>query len=373
MGELVAGRPIVRLEHQISPALDLISYMSLLYRAVPGSGLSAELIAARRALPEHVRTDLDLLHGFSGRLLYYMEEPILRSSTSASNALGTCKEIIASLETLPPVAFRDMAMHALARVHGDLGTHSAAPDIADADAWREYLLPALTTASPEDSYALITDPAELKRRTIGLIGSICRSGYAEKFEENLPTLRHARQHAERFSGQGFGIAFSDLTGNRLPSSLITRINDVEKVIFCPSFYLGHFVSYILYPPELIVYYSAPDYLVRSHAPAQVNARRLETVPDSSPLAEDELLDALKALGDSNRLRIVELLSAGELYAQEIVGRLGIAQSAVSRHLSLLERAGLITVSPRRGMKYYALNEKRLDEVAASLVCRCSNT
>ena len=42
------------------------------------------------------------------------------------------------------------------------------------------------------------------------------------------------------------------------------------------------------------------------------------------------------------------VDGGELYAQEIVGRLGIAQSAVSRHLGQLERAGLIQVEPRRG-------------------------
>ena len=41
--------------------------------------------------------------------------------------------------------------------------------------------------------------------------------------------------------------------------------------------------------------------------------------------------------------MLDLLIEGELYAQEIVGRLGVAQSAVSRHLSQLERAGLVAV------------------------------
>ena len=77
---------------------------------------------------------------------------------------------------------------------------------------------------------------------------------------------------------------------------------------------------------------------------------------------------LRALGDQNRLHILELLAEGELYAQEIVGRLGIAQSAVSRHLSLLERAGLVKVRPRGGMKYYAVDETRLRAVAGSLCC-----
>jgi ArsR family transcriptional regulator len=127
----------------------------------------------------------------------------------------------------------------------------------------------------------------------------------------------------------------------------------------------------VYPPDLIVFYGAPEYLERTHRVPERNGRHREVINAASPLEETALLEALKALSDPNRLRIVELLSSGELYAQEIVGRLDIAQSAVSRHLSLLERAGLINVTPRRGMKYYSLNEQTMDEVAASLLCRCS--
>jgi DNA-binding transcriptional ArsR family regulator len=373
MGELVAGRPIAQLHHKISASLDLISYMSLLYRSVPGSGLNPELIAARRSLPDEVRTDLDLLHGFSGRLLYYMEEPILHIDPLRENTGISCAECVAKLESVPELAFQEMAEHALARVHRDLGTGAARPEWDEVDAWREYLLPALTTAAPEDAYELIRNPRELKQRTIGLIRSICASGYADEFEHNLPTLRAANDLAARSTSQGFGLAFSELTGNRLPSTLVSRMNDVERVTFVPSYYLGVFVSYILSPPDLIVYYSAPEYLARTTPVTRPNGNGSHAghVNVASPLGEDDLLEALKALSDSNRLRIVELLASGELYAQEIVGRLAIAQSAVSRHLSLLERARLITVTPRRGMKYYSLNEETMDDVAASIRCRCS--
>src|SRR5918992_1681258 len=78
MGELVAGQPALRIETVVSLPLDMVSVLSLLYRAVPGSDLDPWLIAARQRLPESVRADLDLLHGFSGRLLYYPEEPVMR-------------------------------------------------------------------------------------------------------------------------------------------------------------------------------------------------------------------------------------------------------------------------------------------------------
>ncbi|MEZ4499036.1 MAG: metalloregulator ArsR/SmtB family transcription factor [Thermomicrobiales bacterium] len=371
MGELVAGRPIVQLQHRISLPLDLLSYMALLYRAVPGSGLSPELIAARRSLDYDLRTDLDLLHGFSGRLLHYMEEPVLRLDPLGSGANLTCESMTEALLNFPAEDYQEMAIHAIGRVHEAAGTQVTPPSFDDVDAWREYILPALTTASPEETFEVIANPVELKRRTVSLFSRICQSGYTQEFAGHRHVLEQALAVAGKTSNLGFGLAFSELTGNRLPSTLVSRMADLERVIFCPTMYLGVFVSYIVSPPDVIVYYSAPEYLKRVQPQYTANGRLQDHISDTSPLDEDSLLDALKALSDVNRLRIVELLASGELYAQEVVGRLGIAQSAVSRHLSLLERAGLITVTPRRGMKYYSLNEAKMDEVAASLLCRCS--
>ena len=52
-----------------------------------------------------------------------------------------------------------------------------------------------------------------------------------------------------------------------------------------------------------------------------------------------------------------------------VEQLGLSQSAVSRHLSLLERAGLVRVKPKGGKRYYAVDCARLDAVADALRCR----
>jgi ArsR family transcriptional regulator len=62
---------------------------------------------------------------------------------------------------------------------------------------------------------------------------------------------------------------------------------------------------------------------------------------------EEMLQALKALGDESRLRIVWMLEERELCACEIQEGLGLAQSTVSRHLQVLEDAGVI-VSRRAG-------------------------
>jgi len=51
--------------------------------------------------------------------------------------------------------------------------------------------------------------------------------------------------------------------------------------------------------------------------------------------------ALKALSDSNRLRILEILVTGEHCVSDLVERLQIDQPKVSHHLAILRSAGVI--------------------------------
>jgi len=50
---------------------------------------------------------------------------------------------------------------------------------------------------------------------------------------------------------------------------------------------------------------------------------------------------MKALSDPNRVRVLKLLQEGELCVCEIQKVLGLAQSTVSKHMKLLEDAGLV--------------------------------
>jgi DNA-binding transcriptional ArsR family regulator len=372
MGELVVGRPALKLNYIVSLPLDLVSVMSLLYRAVPGSGLDAWLIATRRALPEGLREDLDLLHGFSGRLLYYMEEPVMRFEPLRPDRIEAgLDDLMSFLKALPAAEYLDMVANALDRVHRDLGTGLGTPNWGDEAAWRIYVEPALTTASADEVMSLLAEPETLKARTIRLIQGIWDAGYADEYAKRLPELKEAATLATGTAGFGFALAFVELTGNRMPSTLISGANEVEHVTYCPTYHLGSFISYTVYPPDLIVYFSAPDFIRRVRPKATTNGyqaveERADAQQTGSVLETDDVLEALRALGDPNRLRVIDLLSGGELYAQEIVGRLGIAQSAVSRHLALLERAGLVKVRPRGGMKYYAVDSSRLDALADAL-------
>ena len=57
---------------------------------------------------------------------------------------------------------------------------------------------------------------------------------------------------------------------------------------------------------------------------------------------DELLAGLKAIAETTRIRILFVLSHGELNVTELTHILGQSQPRVSRHLKLMAEAGLLS-------------------------------
>jgi ArsR family transcriptional regulator, arsenate/arsenite/antimonite-responsive transcriptional repressor len=62
----------------------------------------------------------------------------------------------------------------------------------------------------------------------------------------------------------------------------------------------------------------------------------------------------KALGDVTRLRIVALLSHGELCVCHLEEALGVSQPKVSRHLGILRLTGVVQHRREGSWVYYAL-------------------
>jgi DNA-binding transcriptional ArsR family regulator len=70
-----------------------------------------------------------------------------------------------------------------------------------------------------------------------------------------------------------------------------------------------------------------------------------------------------ALGEPNRLRIVEVLRAGPLSVGEIVERVGLRQPQVSKHLRVLGDSRLVESEARHRLRIYRLRPERFVEVA----------
>ncbi len=70
------------------------------------------------------------------------------------------------------------------------------------------------------------------------------------------------------------------------------------------------------------------------------------------------MSVLKAVADKNRLRIVaSLLQHEELCACQIIEMLGVAGATVSRHLAVLQDAGMIISRKDGRWNYFRLNEQ----------------
>jgi uncharacterized protein YndB with AHSA1/START domain/DNA-binding transcriptional ArsR family regulator len=71
---------------------------------------------------------------------------------------------------------------------------------------------------------------------------------------------------------------------------------------------------------------------------------------------------LTALGQQNRLAIVELLNQAPRPVGEIAKKLGLRQPQATKHLQSLQRAGLVSVYPLGQRRIYALRRQGLQEI-----------
>lgn len=75
-----------------------------------------------------------------------------------------------------------------------------------------------------------------------------------------------------------------------------------------------------------------------------------------------LADTFKALSDSQRRNVLELLKSGRMTAGQLAEKLEITPAALSYHLKLLKKADLIMEYKQKNYIYYEINTSVLDEL-----------
>ncbi len=81
----------------------------------------------------------------------------------------------------------------------------------------------------------------------------------------------------------------------------------------------------------------------------------------------EFLNITKALADENRLRMLMALQEGEICVCQITELMGLAMSTVSKHLSVLYQAGLVSARKEGRWMYYSLPGKGASPAAREAV------
>lgn len=80
----------------------------------------------------------------------------------------------------------------------------------------------------------------------------------------------------------------------------------------------------------------------------------------------DLLTCFKALGDSSRLNLINILLKSDLCVGALARMLKLSEPALSQHLKLLREAGLVRGEKRGYWTHYAVDREALRQMAKAL-------
>jgi DNA-binding transcriptional ArsR family regulator len=345
--ELVAARPLPQVQFIVSLPLSMMSAMGLLCAAPHFEGLHPWLSETRQRLAPAFLEELALVLGFPGRFRRFTDE--VHVTLLADDPALSYDAFVERLRATPEETYLEMAKRAVAQVREPpLQPEETRAFLQDPAALAEYLRQADLRVDLDAALSLLKDLAQLKGRFIAVVERFWREVYQAEWAATLPMMRRSTLYHRR---QRYRLAFPDLfmavTDRLLPETHADLAP--ERVRFVPSCYIGPYFTFVRHDEGLTVFYNCRTVHL---------ARRPTKGPGLFPM--------LKALADETRLQIVEMLHGREMYAQQIVGRLGISQAAVSRHLRLMVSAGVLRVRREGGAKFYTVNGDTLAYLAASL-------
>jgi ArsR family transcriptional regulator len=346
---------LVTVRFDLAPALNAIDSMVNLIRVGLYSGLPEWPVSmAARLTPEERLESAVIFEGFGG-ICYKVDDEM------AAAHWNSLEGYVEYLSNQDPYQLRDLAVE---KMLTPMSPGSQPPSREALLADREVFFNWLTTMWPEEKHdravydevhALLNDPPAMLRRIVAHLRNMWDKYVRAEWERVLPMLKDAIGAFQRldFSHATVSEAIRRVTGREVPAPWEEKLSQVEHITFIPSAHIG---------PYLV------GLIGKTHARIIFGARLPREAGVSSPaLSRSELLVRLNALADDSRLRILELLTQEEeLCAQDIIGRLELSQSSVSRHLSQLAATGYVTERRRDVAKCYSLNRERIDDTVNAL-------
>ncbi|RLS53557.1 MAG: ArsR family transcriptional regulator [Planctomycetota bacterium] len=89
------------------------------------------------------------------------------------------------------------------------------------------------------------------------------------------------------------------------------------------------------------------------------------MPRRDPLSVEQCAQLLKALGDPDRLRLIQALRSGPRCVSDLATELHLELANASHHLGVLRRAGLVMTSRNGKQVIYELPERVLQQEGQS--------
>lgn len=206
-----------------------------------------------------------------------------------------------------------------------------------------------------EGHDILQDPARMRSVIVSHLREMYDAYLQPEYERTLPMLHESVMAFQKMDYANLTPleAIRAVTGRDLSGKTDPWMDQAEQVLFVPSPHIGPYVAKCYVKQTMYVIFGA-----RLPRGASV------TSPD---LSRAELLVRLNALADDTRLRILEMLTRhDEMYAQDIIERLGLSQPTVSRHLSQLSATGYLTERRQDVAKVYSLNSDRVMDTLRAL-------
>jgi biotin operon repressor len=271
---------------------------------------------------------------------------------------------LADLASQPPVALRDRMLQRISRSAPD-ATSVNPPDAARLLADEQSFVAQIARLCPNDPldpallhqvHALLNDPPLLQELIVTHLGALWERALASEWQRRLPYLHNM---ATTLSRRTWPAASADdairlFIGREPPAAISRQLDGVQRIVFVLSPHIG---------PHAARFDSSTTIWVF------VRARAEELPLRQTPIKRIELVGPLSALADETRLQILELLAQHEqLLAQEIITRLDLSQSSISRHLKQLRATGFLIEQRGEGAnKRYRLNPTRVETTFRALM------
>ncbi|PLR92688.1 ArsR family transcriptional regulator [Bacillus sp. T33-2] len=125
--------------------------------------------------------------------------------------------------------------------------------------------------------------------------------------------------------------------------------EIDTLTIYPSTFIAPHLLVGLEVPHIIVYYQVA--LPKEHQPAGV---------------PEDLMDILQAFGDKTRLNLLRMLLYHPYCTQQLTEKTGLAKATVSKHLKLLEGAGLLHYERHGHFVFYRTKKEKLEQLKVDL-------
>ena len=351
-----APAPKHTIEFVVSEPLDLMNAMYFTHLARDVEGIEGWPKQVRAEMEPQLLEELDFLFSFplgqpgvmgalADRLFAYPE-----TWRDVDSLVRFVRQLPAGIGEWPErLGVQGLALYSI-RTPTALGQRDVDPEANARETLRKLLEEEGREAAPV--LAVYERPAELRERMARLIERFYDEHYRQDLPRRLPCMERSVA-AYRDVRETDIVAFMRRLTGRPEEGCEEEIRAgaFDRFIFVPSLDMGPYNSCGVAGRVHGLYYSCEAQSIQE-GPEEEETRRLARLH--------------KALSDEQRLRILNLLRDGEMYAQEIVERTRLHQSVVSRHLTFMKAVGLVSERRQNNMKFYSINPSIREELGKTL-------